>query len=392
MTQGAKRRPGRARLGTGGLHRLSIIASLALLAAGCGQKPVATVNGEPITRDEFYQTVLNTPSGGQPNMALGIQVLEGIINERLLLAEAKREGVLPTDAEITNRLNELRTQVQKQGSNLDQQLQQSGLSPEAVRRDIRRLLIQEKLLTKGITVTDAEVQKYYDQNKARQFSAPPLAHIRHMTLANEKQAIEARKDLKNADFGLVAMSRSIDMFKETQGQVQQPIPRDLPPGMRIAPEVARKAFTMKKGQISDPIKVGNQWVIIKLEELDPAKTQPLAEVKEDIRRGLLQQKAQQSGQASRVSARLTQLRQQADIGINIDQYKNAAIFKQQPAAGGIPGMPPGAELPPGAAPPTEPTGGAPVGKSVPDAGAAPGGTPPAGATAPPTTTPPPSGK
>lgn len=381
MTQGAKRRPGPVRVRTAGLHRLLVLAPLALLVAGCGQKPVATVNGEPITRDEFYQTVLSTPSPGQPNMALGIQVLEGIINERLLMAEAKRENVLPTDAEVTNRLNELRTQMQKQGANLDQQLEQAGLSADAVRRDVRRLLIQEKLLTKGVTVTDADVQKYYDQNKTRQFSTPALAHIRHMTLPDEKKAQEARKDLKNADFGLVAMSRSIDMFKDTQGQVQQPIPRDLPPGMPIAPEVARKAFTMEKSQISDPIKVGNQWVIIKLESLDPAKTQKLDEVKEDIRRMLLQQKAQQSGQVTRVSTRLQQLRQQADIGVNIEQYKNAAVFKPQPAAGGPPGMPGGAGAPPGAAPPTEPPGAAP-----------PAGAPPAGASAPPTAPPGPSGR
>src|SRR4051812_46396415 len=136
MTQGAKRRAQPAWVRTARLLSLAILAALALLAAGCGQKPVATVNGEPITRDEFFQTVLSTPSGGQPNMALGIRVLEGIINERLLMAEAKREGVVPTDAEVTTRLNELRTQVQKQGSNLDQQLQQAGLSPDSVRRDI----------------------------------------------------------------------------------------------------------------------------------------------------------------------------------------------------------------------------------------------------------------
>ena len=108
MTQGAKRRPGQARSGTAWIGRLPVIAALAVFAAGCGQKPVATVNGEPITRDEFFQTVLNGTSGAQPNMALGIQVLESMINERLLLAEAKREGVVPTDADIDARLNEIR--------------------------------------------------------------------------------------------------------------------------------------------------------------------------------------------------------------------------------------------------------------------------------------------
>ena len=83
-------------------------------------------------------------------------------------------------------------------------------------------------------------------------------------------------------------------------------------------------------------------------EIIPAKTEKFDDVRDRIRRGLLLQKAQQSGNMQRVDQRISQLRQQAQIEVDIEQYKNAEVFKKQPAAG----LPTAPGLPPGAAPPT----------------------------------------
>src|SRR5262249_18520963 len=151
------------------------------------------------------------------------------------------------------------------GQSMEQELRQAGLTLNDVRYDIRVQLAQLKLITKGVSLTDADVRKFYDQNKATQFSTPAQVRIPQITLPSETKAKEARKDLDHADFGLVAMSRSVDMFKSEGGQVP-PIPRNIPAGLPVAPQVAQKAFTMKPKQISEPVKVGSQFVIIKVED------------------------------------------------------------------------------------------------------------------------------
>jgi parvulin-like peptidyl-prolyl isomerase len=354
MTHGAKRKPA--------VYFLAAALGALVLSAGCAKRSVATVNGESITRDEFLQRTISFTGGAQANVAAGLQILDSMINSRLLLQEAERQGVMPTDAEVEQRMSLIRTELQSQAVNLQEQLQQAGLTEEALRHDMRVALAQEKLLTKGLTVTDQEVEKFYNDNKGQPpFSTPAQVQISHMTLPTQQAATEARTDLKSASFNLVAVSRSIDIFKDAGGQVGQPLTRDdIRPGGPIAPAVLTKAFTMKQGEVSDPIRVGNQWVIVKVEQSTPAKTQSLEEVKDAIRQGLLRQKSQQSGRMATVQSTLSELRQQADIAVFIEPYKQAEIFRPQPVPGvpAVPGgAPPAGTAPPPAPPSTPPAAG-----------------------------------
>lgn len=336
---------------------LLLVPALALLVAlaagGCGRKIVARVNGDPIYRDEFVERVINFQQA-QPGEGAGLQALSAMVNDMIVLQEARRENVVPTDQEIDARLQEL---AQRSGQSLDQILQATGVTLEAARIQMRNVLAQQKLMTKGIEVTDAEIQKLYDENKGRPgITTPEQFSIRQITVATEQEAKDAKSDLKGADFGLVALSRSTDIFKQQGGQVP-PFTRDPPPGFPVDPAVRRVAYSLKDGQISDPIKVGNQWVIVKLEKREPAKTRTLEEMKDEIREALLLRKAQESGRFEQVQQRLISLRQQADVEILDERFKNAPVFQKQPtpSPAGPEGAPPVGPAPAGGAPP--PPGG-----------------------------------
>ena len=43
---------------------------------------------------------------------------------------------------------------------------------EALKLTIRRQLLQQKLFTQGVTVTDKEIEDYYNTNKQSQFTTP----------------------------------------------------------------------------------------------------------------------------------------------------------------------------------------------------------------------------
>jgi foldase protein PrsA len=355
---------------------LIFLLAAVVAAGGCGRKIVAKVNGEPIHRDEFVDWTINfrnvNPSEGS---GAGLQALSAMVLDAIVMQEAKRENVVPTDAEVNQRMQMIAQQLGQRGVTLEQFLQRSGITMEAARTEMRSDLARRNLLTKGLQINDQEVQKFYDEHK-RDFTTPEQVKIHQLTVNTEREAKEARSDLKNADFGLVALSRSVDVFKQVGGAVP-PFSRGQP-GLPVDPHVQQIAFTMKAGQISDPIKVSGRWVIIKVDEIIPAKTPTLAEMKELIREGLLQQKAQQTGRMDQMQQRLMTLRQNAEIEILDDQFKNAPQFQKRPAAtpSTLPGgaVPPGAEAP-GATPPPAPT---PEPNAAPPATGAPtGGTTPA---------------
>lgn len=339
---------------------LQAVALLALLTAslasgGCGRKIVAKVNGDPIYRDEFIDRTLNFRQA-TPGDGAGLQTLASMVNDMIVMQEARRENVAPTDAEVDARLQMIAQQLAPRGQTLEQFLQASGVTMEAAREEMRSELARRNLVTKGLQVTDAEIRKFYEEHK-KEFTTPEQVTIRQITVATQKEAQDARKDLKGADFGLVALSRSTDIFKQ-QGGLVPPFTANPPPGFPVDPAVQKLAFKMKVGEISDPIKVGNQWVIIKLDQKEPAKTPTFEEMKEPIREGLLQRKAQESGRFDQVQQRLIALRQQAQIEVFDEQFKHAPQFQKQPTPtplGGPEGLAVPGGVPPAGTPP--PAGG-----------------------------------
>jgi foldase protein PrsA len=357
---------------------LLVLLAAAMAAGGCGRKIVAKVNGEPIHRDQFVERTINF-RGLNPNDSggAGLQTLASMVNDAVVMQEARRENVVPTDAEVNQRMQMIAQQLGQRGMKLEEFLQRSGITMEAAREQMRGELAQRNLITKGLQASDADIQKFYDEHKS-DFTSPEQVQIHQLTVNTEAAAREARGDLKSADFSLVALTRSVDVFKQTGGAVP-PFPRGGQPGLPVDPLVQQRAFAMKEGQISDPIKLGTKWVIIKVDKLTPAKTPSLAEMKDPIREVLLQQKAQQSGQFERAQQRLGQLRQQADIEILEEQFKNAPQFQKRPAPS--PTGVPGAGGPPGAAPPPSPIpepGGPPPSGTPSPGNTAPSGAPPAG--------------
>jgi foldase protein PrsA len=220
------------------------------------------------------------------------------------------------------------------------------LTADSVKDQIRYALMQQKLITQGVTVTDKEVEDFYNQNKQSMFTTPEQVDAYQMTLPTEAGAKEAKQMLdKGANFELVAHSKSIDQYKDSGGKLPTVQKGSFtPPG--ISREVMDQIFKLAPGKVSDPIKSGNNWVIVKVDKVKPQTTRTLADVKEDLRQQLMMQKAQQGGQYQRFQQRMMELRRDADIQVGLDQFKapiqqQQQQLKQQPVPGLTPTLPGG---------------------------------------------------
>lgn len=172
---------------------LIIIGLLALAYYKKGWFVAAMVNGQPISNLELQQKLNQTDRQ---------RVLTQLINETIIEQEAKKKGITVSDAEVNQKLNNM---IQTYGGedSFNQLLSQQGLTRDDLTQQLRVQLIFEKLYATEIAPTDAEIQKYMDDNKdspeatdAAKFKTTATDAVKQDNL----QRVFAQKfqDLKNA--------------------------------------------------------------------------------------------------------------------------------------------------------------------------------------------------
>lgn len=115
----------------------------------------ATVNGSPITSLELLSKV---------NKDYGSQVLEQMINEKVILAEARSKNALPTPAEVEARFAEVQESLGGK-DNFDNVLSQQGQTRAGVKDQLKVQLAAEKLYSGEISVTAEEIDDFVKNNK-----------------------------------------------------------------------------------------------------------------------------------------------------------------------------------------------------------------------------------
>ncbi len=144
----------------------------------------------------------------------------------------------------------------------------------------RRQLLAQRYLQKSVQpkITDANVKKYFDSNKAKY--AQDEVHAQHILLKEEAQAKEVLdKAKKGDDFETLAKKYSTDPSAAQNGGDLGFFTRS-----RMVPQFADKAFAMKKGEISSPVKSPFGWHVIKVLDKRDGKPVKFDEIKEEVKR------------------------------------------------------------------------------------------------------------
>jgi len=142
----------------------------------------------------------------------------------------------------------------------------------------RNKVLMETLLqnTGQAAVTDAAMHKVYD-DAVKQM--PPEEEVRasHILVATEDEAKAIEDQLKKgADFAALAKEKSKDPGAAEGGDLGY-FTKD-----QMVPEFAEAAFTLDKGQISDPVKTQFGWHIIKVVDKRTKPTPTFDEVKSQL--------------------------------------------------------------------------------------------------------------
>ncbi len=135
-----------------------------------------------------------------------------------------------------------------------------------------------------IDVTDEAIEEEYQAQIAR-YSTPARRELRQILVEDESKARDAYTKLSlGEDFAKVAEEVAGLSPADTDLGL---LSRDQVP----LPELAEAAFVLGTGAVSQPIKTGLGWHIVRVGEVREATVQPLSEVRDEIRRALAEDKA-----------------------------------------------------------------------------------------------------
>lgn len=255
----------------------------------------ATVNDDVVLQsdveEQLYLFLMRNP-GANPDSAdvdtLRRQILQQLIDEKLIVAEAKRQGVSATDAEVARQVDQALEEARQRMGTSDafaEQLRKENLTEDKLRQKYRsevvRQLLAQRLVQKQIvrrTVTAAEAEAFFKAHRDRFPKAPAEVRLSVIQIpvhadsaadaSAKAKAMAARKRLLAGEkFAKVAAEVSDDPGSaKSGGDLGFFIQGQMDPGFEKA------AFAQKLGEIGDLVHTAFGWHVIEVLERDTVKT------------------------------------------------------------------------------------------------------------------------
>ena len=292
------------------LALLSLLFALLVTACGggagtasLGSGDVLVVGGQHVTKDDLNVMMTRAQKSYEANkqkfpkpgtrefIALQGQAITYLLQRAELAQRADDIGVHVSDKTVDDRVN----LVKKQSYGNDEKKFEAALKAQGLTLDQYKVfekfqVISEevyKKITDKVKVSDSAIKDYYDKNKSvyRQKESRDVRHIlvNKKSLADQIYAKLVAAHEKN--FATLAKKYSKDPSSAANGG-KLTIVRG-----QTVPPFDKAAFSLKKGQLSQPVKSQYGWHIIQaLSDIRPASATPLSKVKDSIRQQLEQQK------------------------------------------------------------------------------------------------------
>ncbi|MGC9070819.1 MAG: peptidyl-prolyl cis-trans isomerase [Elusimicrobiales bacterium] len=256
------------------MKKLIIILLSFTSPAVCGDKSViAEVNGYKITLKDVASRLLIS------NFDLA---LEELIEERMLLDEAKKRNITITNSEFEEFIKGIKKRFASE-QDFKKVIKKIGLAESEYYEIIKNKLIAEKTIIalSNINVTDEDAKKYYEAN-LNQFKTPKLIKLRQIFVLNEKEAEDVKVALDaGADFIKLAGAKNADEnLKKNSGDLGY-----ISKGM-LMPDIEKEVFDKDIKKYVGPIKTGNGYSFLFIEDIKPEKITPFEEIKDEIKNSL----------------------------------------------------------------------------------------------------------
>jgi peptidyl-prolyl cis-trans isomerase SurA len=302
---------------------LSCAADIALV-----EEIVAKVNGDIITRGEVDRGRKQVEAdlrqqgvkGGQLQQAMD-EAAKNVLRDKidnLLLIQKGKELNINVDTEVTKYIADLQKRSKIADPEKFQQYvrEQTGMSYEDFKSETKNGMLTQRVIRQEvapkINVKKEELKKYYDEHKA-EFMRTERVFLREILVStegkDEAQAEKKAKDLaaraaKGEKFPELARDNSDSKTAEQGGEMPA-----FDKGVLLK-EVEDAVWDKPRGYVTQPLKVPNGFLILKVDDHQKAGQADFEEVENEITDKVFSPRMQPA-----VREYLTKLRQQAFLEI-----------------------------------------------------------------------------
>lgn len=245
---------------------------------------VAVVNNDVITQSDlngfinFMRLQLAQELKGRELenkiQSMKLDLLDRLIEDRLILQEAKRNNFRIDPSRVKSRVEEIKrrypSEAEFQKALSRQGMVQADLEKKLEEQMLMYNIIEVKVRSK-IIVNPSEVTDFYEKNRA-EFNLPEERKLKYFAVENQDLAREISAMLKNGR-DLTEISRQYnlpvdDFSAKNDGQLKK--------------DVEEALFKLKPGEVSEPLTIEEVFYVFKLEDTTAARQESLAEAKDKI--------------------------------------------------------------------------------------------------------------
>lgn len=307
------------------------------------EKVIAVVNGEIILHSELDSIVkpivvdnknkFEGEEGKKKLKELKNDILNRMIEEKLIVQEAKEKNIEISKGEIENALKETKNKFTSE-SEFEKALKNQGMTLDRLKERVKENLMAQRLMgtevKSKVLVDDKEIEEFYKNHKD-EFKEPDKIRVSHI-LVKVKEKDDEEKALKKINeilsklrvaegaagkFAELAMEFSEDeSTKEKGGNLGILKKGDM------VKEFENAAFSLKEGEFSNIVKTPLGFHIIKLDAKIPGRFYSLTDEIEinkekTVIRDLIKYELATSKTKSRLDEFLNGLKSKAVIEINL---------------------------------------------------------------------------
>lgn len=260
---------------------LSIIFLLINISHAREYKILAIIGNEIITNYDLEQRIkiISLTSGrsftGQTLAALESQLLEVLVTEKLYLIEAKKYNLLPGLREVNKSYNDLIEQNKYETIKFENMIKEYGIDNNSIKIQIESELAWQNIILQkirpNIKINDFEIIDYINEHnnltdyeyllKTLEFSIDENSNIKELEHIIHKIYDEVKKN-KNS------FTQIIKDFSVLNANIEQPIWKKI---SELDEVVKKNILSLKKNELSKPIKSDNKYYLILLEDVREIK-------------------------------------------------------------------------------------------------------------------------
>lgn len=247
-------------------------------------------------------------------------LLRDLVDNLLLVQKGKDLG-LNVDTEMVKYQDKLRKDMNLASmEDLEKAVVAQGLNFEDWKANTRNEMIKRQVIgrevSSNIKVSQDEIKKFYDTNKDK-MQRPEMVFLRELLISTENKtgpALEAAekkaadvlaKAKKGDNFGELAAKESDADSAKNGGDIG-----GFERGKGMAKEIEDAVWSLKKGGVTDIIKVKTGLLILKVEEHTQAGIPPLADIEPQVQDQIYMERMQPA-----LRTYLTKLRNEAYLEV-----------------------------------------------------------------------------